>query len=122
MKSLLLSVLLVSAAAASMADAPSVTGNWKVHSNIAGYESDLACAFTQKDAGLTGSCKSDQGEVSVSGKVAEQKITWTYKSEYNGSPITIVYDGSLDSAGKISGTVKVEEFNVEGEFTANVAK
>jgi hypothetical protein len=60
--------------------------------------------------------------VNISGKVDEKKITWMYKSEYNGSPITVNYKGTLDSTTKITGTVNVEEYGAEGEFTATQSK
>lgn len=44
-----------------------------------------------------------------------------YKSEYNGSPLTVKYDGALQS-NKITGTVNVEEYGVDGDFTATLSK
>jgi len=40
----------------------------------------------------------------------------------NGGPLTLIYDGALEANDKIRGTVKVEEYSVEGEFTASLAK
>lgn len=118
----LLPVLLASVCiAASAADAPSLTGSWKIHNNIVGNESDMECTFTQTDKDLAGSCKADQGSVKISGKVDAKKVSWTYKSEYNGGPITLTYGGTLDSNNKISGTVRVEEYSVDGDFTASLS-
>ena len=123
MKSLLFPLLFASAAiAVSAADSPSLTGTWNIHNNIAGNESDMACNFTQKDKDLTGTCKGEQGSVNINGKIEDKKVSWVYKSEYNGGPITLTYGGNLDSGDKISGTVRVEEYGVEGEFTANASK
>jgi hypothetical protein len=123
MRSLLLSLLLASAAfAAKAADDKPVVGTWKVHINIAGNESDVACTFNQKDSELTGSCKGEQGPINITGKVEGKKVSWTYKIEYNGSPLTLIYGGNLDSDEKMSGTVKVDEFSVEGDFTATLSK
>ena len=47
MKMLFLPTLLLIAATASAADAPSLTGSWKIHSVIAGIETNQECAFTQ---------------------------------------------------------------------------
>jgi hypothetical protein len=107
---------------ASAADGPSVTGNWKIHNNIAGNESDMNCSFIQKDMDLTGSCQSEQGTVKISGTIDNKKVNWTFKSEHDGSPITLTYGGTLESSDKISGTVKVEEYGVDGEFTATAGK
>ncbi len=46
---------------ARAADNPSLTGKWQVHTSAAGYENDYACAFTQKDNDLAGSCVPDEG-------------------------------------------------------------
>ena len=125
MRSLLLSVLLASASVVSFAaDSASVTGKWKVHSSIAGNESDTECALAQAGNDLSGTCKTTDGKDAKStGKVDGVKVTWSYDSEYNGSPLTIKYAGTLDAAGaKIAGTVTVEQFGVDGDFTATAAK
>ena len=51
------------------------------------------------------------------------KITWSYDSEYEGTPLTVKYSGTIDSAAaKLSGAVSVEQFGVDGDFTAAVSK
>jgi hypothetical protein len=110
------------AALAFAADAPSITGKWQVHNSISGNESDQVCTFTQKDAAISGSCTSERGAVEVTGNVDGNKITWSYKSEYEGTPLTVHYEGVIDAAAKISGSVDVPEFSAEGEFTATPAK
>ncbi len=123
MKSLLLTFIVASVAAvATAAEAPSVNGKWQLHQNIADNESDQACTFTQKGNDLTGTCRGDNGSVNITGKVDDKKVTWVYKSEYDGSPITLTYQGTLDSGNKIAGTVNVEEYSTDGDFTATRAK
>ena len=123
MKTLLLSFLLASAAGlATAADNTSFNGKWQIHVSIAGNDSDQDCSLTQKDRNLTGTCTSERGTVNISGTVDENKVTWTYKSEYEGSPLTVTYTGTLDSPAKITGTVNVEEFGMQGQFTANQSK
>lgn len=124
MKPFFFSLLFAAAAAltASAADSPSITGDWSIQMNVAGNESEMTCSFNQKDRNLTGSCKIDSGAVDITGNVADQKVVWTYKSEYNGSPITLTYYGNVESANKITGTVKVEEYGVDGDFTAAPSK
>ncbi len=118
MKALLLTFALASAASLAMAaDSPSVSGTWQLHQSIADNESDSSCTFTQNNQDLTGSCHSDNGSGNITGKVDGKKITWVYKSEYNGGPITVTYHGTL-AADKITGTVDVAEYSVDGDFTA----
>jgi len=95
----------------------SVTGKWKIHSSIAGNDSDATCMFTQSGNDLTGTCPGPQGEVKFSGKVDGKKVAWTYQIDYNGSPLTMKYEGTLD-AGKIAGTVTVDPYGVSGDMTA----
>ena len=112
-------VLLCIAAITSAADPPAVSGKWQVHVTIGNYDNTFTCAFTQKDAALTGNCASDAGPEQLTGNVDGNKVTWTYKTEYNGQAITVNYDGAFDSATtKISGNVSVPELSADGEFTA----
>ena len=104
------------------ADNASLSGKWQIHNNIAGNESDHACTFTQKNSDLTGECSSDKGTVKITGKVDGKKVTWTYKSDYNGSPLTVNYEGTVSSENKISGSVSVPEFSADGDFTATPSK
>jgi hypothetical protein len=99
----------------------SVTGKWKVHSSIAGNESDSECTFTQKDNDLTGTCALEQINVKIAGKVDGKKVNWSYDTEYNGNPLTVKYNGTLD-AGKITGDVLVVQYEVTGDFTATPSK
>jgi len=123
MRSLILLALLASAAVTSMAaDNASLTGKWKIHQSVMGNESDSDCTFTQKDNDLTGSCTADQGSGKVTGKIDGTKVSWSYDTEYNGSPLTVKFTGTLDSTGKIAGAVSVEQFGVDGDFTATPVK
>ena len=93
-----------------------------LHMNIAGNESDRPCTFVQNGNDLTGTCPSERGEAKLTGEVKDKKVTWSYKTEYEGTPITVKYDGKLESATKITGTVNVAEFNADGDFTATLSK
>ncbi len=121
----LASLTLALACAASpvlAADPVSVTGDWQVHVSIVGNESDTKCSFVQKGADLAGTCTNAEGnKLDVTGKVEGTKVSWSFKTEYNGTPLTVAHEGTLE-AGKITGTVNVPEFSVSGEFTAAPAK
>lgn len=105
-----------------VAGAASLTGKWQVHLSIGGTEIDQKCDFTQKGDDLSGTCVSDRGTVNIAGKVNGNKATWSYKSEYEGSPITANYEGTVGSGNKITGTVNVPEYSADGDFTATQAK
>jgi hypothetical protein len=120
---LLLFSMVVASATALAADAPSLNGKWNLHVNIAGNESDTMCVFTQKDDALTGSCTSEGVEHPLTGKVDGKIFTWSYPSAYQGSPLTVKYRGTLDeTATKLKGTVLVDEYGVDGDFTGEFSK
>ena len=89
MKKLVILSPLLLACSAFAAGTPSLTGQWSIHNSIAGNESDQECKFVQsEDNKLAGSCKSGDKEVQITGSVDGQKVTWKYKSDYNGTPLT----------------------------------
>ena len=118
MKKLFAATALLFAASAFAADAPNLTGKWTIHNSIAGNESDMACTFAQTDNKLSGSCKSNDKDLQVTGSLDGKKLTWKYDSDYNGSPLTLTYTATLEDAGKFAGTVDVQPFGVTGDFTA----
>jgi len=123
MKKLLASSVLLFASSAFAAGAPGLTGQWSVHNNIAGNESDQACTFSVADNKISGSCKSiEDKDLPVSGTIDGNKATWQFKTDYNGSELTMVYAASLEDSGKISGRVEVQPFGVTGDFTATPSK
>lgn len=115
-------LLAFTAALTCAADEPSLTGEWRIHRSAAGNESTHICSLTQKDKSLTGSCRSDQGEVKITGSVDGKNVTFTYKTERDGSPLTVIYKGTVDSSTKMSGSVTAVEFGIDGEFTATRSK
>jgi hypothetical protein len=123
MKKFALFVFLVTATAVAFgADAPSVSGKWSVHTSIAGNDSDMQCTFATKDNAITGTCQGQLGELAVTGKIDGTKVTFGYKSEYNGGPLTLNYQGTLDGATGMRGTVTVVEYGVDGDFAATPSK
>ena len=122
MKAFLSAVILVSTASLAAADPSSFAGKWQVHNDIAGNISEFTCTFEQNGTELAGDCVTAENTIKITGTVEEQKISWVFKSEYNGSPITLTYKGSLNEEQKIEGTVFVEEYSAEGNFTATQTK
>ncbi len=122
MKKLIVSSVVLFATSAFAAGAPSLTGQWSVHNNIAGNENDQECKFVQTDDKLTGTCKSNDKDVAITGSIDGKKVTWKYDSEYNGSPLTLTYTATLDDTQKIAGAVEVQPFGITGEFSATPSK
>ena len=122
MKLIVILALMVSSVAFAQAQDSSspITGKWKVHASIAGNDNDALCTFTQTGNDLSGTCAAAMGSTKITGKRDGKKVTWSYNSEYNGTPLTVKYDGTLDS-GKIAGGVTVDPFGATGDFTATAA-
>ena len=123
-KFLALFLTLAAAGIAYGAPPASLSGKWNVHSSVAGSDSDSVCTFVQTAKILTGSCTTaDQGDKKITGTVEDTKISWSFDSEYSGTPLTVKFVGNLDvGAMKITGTTLVEQFGVDGNFTAVPAK
>jgi hypothetical protein len=116
-------LLAAAAVLAPAADDASLTGKWQIQRSAAGNDSRQDCTFAQKNNDLTGTCNStDRGTVQISGKVDGKSVTWTYKGESPGGPVTVVYTGTVESANKITGKVTAVEFSIEGDFTATRSK
>jgi len=114
-------VLALSAVAVPAQDAPaSVAGAWRVTGDIMGYPVDTLCTFAQEGTKLTGSCKSagESKANDLTGEVAEKKVTWSFKAEYNGQEIDVTFKGALDNASQFKGDIDVQPLNVAGTFEA----
>lgn len=100
----------------------SVAGTWTVQSDFSGNQSEQSCAFTQKEAALTGTCTGERGSVMITGKVDAKTVAWQFETQYEGQTLTVSYNGTSQSAEKITGTVNVQPMNVDGQFTATKTK
>ena len=116
------SLFVLAATSAIAAGAPSLTGQWTIHNDIAGNVSDQQCQFVQTESKLSGTCKGTEKDGPIAGSIDGHKVTWKFESEYNGSPLTLTYTGTLDDSGKIAGSVDVDPYAVTGDFTATLSK
>jgi hypothetical protein len=115
------SILFAAILAASFqaANAADLSGSWKVTGSVADNPVETTCTLTQKDKTLTGTCVSKDGKtVDATGFVKDDTVAWHYAADYNGDPITVNYNGKLGKEGTITGTIVVDPYNAEGDFTA----
>jgi hypothetical protein len=94
---------------------PSVS-KWQISNTIKGNHSEQVCTFTLNHDDLTGECNSEKETLKINGKVAGKNISWTYHAKHGFMTLTVVHNGAIDSS-KITGTVKVDPFGVDGSFT-----
>lgn len=120
-----LPVLLALAAGFACAADPALSGKWKLHSSIQGYEGELTCDFTQDGQNVSGACKSNDpsaGPIQMKGKLAKNELMLQYKTMYNGDELTVIYTAKIESAEKFSGRVDVQPVNADGDFVATPMK
>jgi hypothetical protein len=103
--------------------ADDVSGVWKVDATVADMPVNTTCTLKQTDTAISGNCKlsientADQ-TLDVKGEVKDKQVTWTYQLDYQGSPYTLTYTGTLDSATSIKGSIAVDPSDSKGDFTA----
>lgn len=95
---------------------------WKIHSDIQGHQSDFDCTFTQTGKDLAGTCTSGERQLKITGKVEDKKLTFQYKTEYEGQELTVVHTGTMEAPPKLAGSVDVQPLGVSGEFTATQSR
>jgi hypothetical protein len=121
-KRIFLVALFVLASTTCAVATPSVAGKWTIHRSIAGNEGESICTFNLTGDNVTGDCQAEGNKADLTGTVDGNKVTWKYDVDYNGSTLTLTYTGTLDDTGTLSGTINVQPFNVDGEFTAKPFK
>ena len=123
MKKIAIVVALTSIAALGQAGSnSSVTGKWRVHTELGGQPSDSVCTFVQNGPSLSGTCTTTGKDVmKVAGNVQGNKVTWAYSAGYNGSPFTVTTAGTLNG-GQITGTVTMSIGGMSSAFTATPTK
>jgi hypothetical protein len=93
-----------------------ISGAWKVEGDIAEVHVNRVCTIKQADNKLTGACKNQVNETVLTGEVDGKNITWKYDADYQGTQVTLVYKGTLESDSAIKGSITVE--GALGNFTA----
>ena len=113
-RSLLIALVLVATAATAFA--ADVSGTWNVDGSVYGNEVKYACSLRQDGEKLTGTATLGGKDVPVTGTVKDKALTWTFQVDYNGAPLDLEFNGTLESDTDIKGTIAV--MGVEGAFTA----
>ena len=106
--------------APALAQGTNVSGTWKVTGDVVGNAVDLLCTFAQDGKKLSGSCKSPGATkpTDITGEVDDKKVTWKYEAQYEGQPITLTFNGTLDASSQLKGDIDVSPYSVTGNFSA----
>lgn len=108
-------------AAAPRTGAVLPVGTWKIVGDVQGVPVNLTCTLVQSETKVDGSCVDDQSKSHplVAGELKDQTVSWSFNSEYEGTPITVSLAGTLDATGaKMAGTIAVDPMQVDGQFSA----
>jgi len=120
-----LAVLLLSPAAmlaAPAADAPSMTGLWKVTGDVMGTPVRMMCNLTETNRTLSGVCSGEQDGYAahkVAGTVKAPKAEFHFQTAFGGNPLTLIVSGTMnEDMSQMDGGLDVEPMAVGGSFTA----
>lgn len=110
--------LLALFAIAAPAWAANLTGTWQFSGDVSGNPVEIECALKQDGSKLSGTCKSPTAaNIPVAGEVNEQKVTFSYSVDYQGTTYTLQYTGKVDEAGTgLTGGIEVA--GTGGTFSA----
>jgi hypothetical protein len=94
------------------------SGVWTISGDIQGYPLHETCSLTVQNKVLSGSCKGEGKAYDVTGTTDGGYVTFKHGGEYNGSPLTMTYSGTVSDQGLLRGSVDVDPMNASGNFTA----
>ena len=104
-------------AAAQAATKIDVTGKWQFSVNTGAGTGTPILTLIQKGDSITGHYSSQVlGEADVAGAIKGQTITLRLNVEVQGTPIVVTYNGTVDTADTMKGTVDLGG-QASGPFT-----
>lgn len=100
--------------------ADSISGKWQLKGDVVGNPLNTVCEISQSGTKLTGVCtNSDNGETHpITGEAKGDSVTFQHDGDYQGTALTIIYAGKLDSSKHLTGSINVKPFDANGTFTA----
>lgn len=103
------------------AGATDITGAWTASFDTQVGRQNYTYEFVVKDGAVTGTIKSDNGEVAVSeGKLDGETVTFVEMLTFQGMEIRIQYTGKVTSPDEIRFTRQVADFATEELVAARV--
>jgi hypothetical protein len=114
---MLLAILLTAAQLSAPSDP--ITGKWQLKGDVAGNPINTICDFTQTGTAITGICTGSDGRPQpITGDVKGDSVTFKHGGDYQGTELTIIYAGKLETPKQLKGTILVKPFDADGSFTA----
>jgi hypothetical protein len=106
------------AAAQDASTAINLTGKWSFNVTTDAGTGTPTVTFTQKGDTLTGHYSSQTfGEVDLKGTVKDNKLTFSFQGNVQGTAVTVTYTGTVESSTSLKGTLSIGGM-ANGTFTA----
>jgi hypothetical protein len=105
----------------SAQDKINVTGEWTFDVQTEAGSGSPTFIFNQAGEKLTGKYKGTFGEADLTGTVTGKTIKFSFSADAQGTAITIVYDGVIESNASITGKVDLGGVG-SGTFTGKRTK
>jgi hypothetical protein len=110
--------LLPSTSVAQAEKRADLTGKWVFSVNTDGGTGTPTVTLKQQGDSLTGHYSSQLlGEVDLKGSVKDQQFSFTFRTEVQGTALTVTYSGTVESKDSLKGTVDLGGM-ATGTFTA----
>lgn len=95
-----------------------VTGTWSFTVQTSAGSGTPTITFKQDGAKLTGTYEGQFGKAPLEGTLDGRKIQFKYTVQVDGQPAEVVYQGTVESATAMKGTVDFGGGALTGSFTA----
>ena len=106
------------AAAQDASTAINITGKWGFTVTTDAGTGTPTVTFAQNGDTLTGHYSSQTfGEVDLKGRVKDNKLTFSFQANVQGTALTVTYSGTVESSTSLKGTVNLGGM-ADGTFTA----
>lgn len=116
-------VIALAGAVEASAQAVGLSGDWIFSVTTETGVTKPEVTLAQDGATLSGRYSSDAlGQSSISGRVTGSEMTFSFSADLQGQLAPVVYTGTINQDGTISGTMDIAGGLVMGTFTATRAE
>ena len=98
-----------------------ITGEWVFDVQTEAGAGSPSFVFTQTGEKLTGKYKGIFGEADLTGTVTGKTMKFSFNADAQGTPVTVVYEGEIESNSSITGKVDLGGVG-SGTFTGKRTK
>lgn len=117
--SVAVAALAVSGAGQAAAQTTDVAGKWNLEVTTDQGVTNPSFTLEQDGGKLSGRYSSETlGEHDLTGSVDGSSVTISFSADIQGQPVSVLYRGTVDEEGKMSGILEIADGAFTGTFTA----